>query len=395
MFSFSCAFLARHLARFALFLSVMISLFALEAKAEQRFALIIVNQNYPAEIGILDNTFKDGAVIKKALEDARFKVVLVKDADGNTITNQVRAFVEKLRKARERDGVAPGKGPVGFFYYSGHGASDPSSDDNYLIPVKTPITDLETLRKSAVKFDLVLRELESVGTIHNFVVFDACRKALLLEKAKIATKGLKPIPKKFNQEGLGGGALIMYAADQNDVADDDGFFAKSMAAEIEADPGEPAYFALRATRGAVARSRSEARKATVKSVGFVVDNRPDFAGLQEEFYFKSAKAFEPIPPDPNPDQSKDQAQDPQKIDPLTLDVEKSWEHVRLYFISSSSYYKSPDLKGNPIGELPAGTELISKVEFGRSHGSYWYKFKNLFGQDVYAVADGIETIEGG
>jgi uncharacterized caspase-like protein len=85
--------------------------------AETRLALVISNASYPAEIGRLENPYKDGAVIAAALEAVGFErrnITVLKDADQPTMRLAVADFVDRIDKA--------GPDAVAFLYYSGHGA---------------------------------------------------------------------------------------------------------------------------------------------------------------------------------------------------------------------------------------------------------------------------------
>jgi transcriptional regulator with XRE-family HTH domain len=65
----------------------------------------------------------------------------------------------------------------GFFYYSGHGASDGST--NYLIPVDVKTTESAELWDQSLRLNEITRKLKvEAGNATHFVVFDACRNTL-------------------------------------------------------------------------------------------------------------------------------------------------------------------------------------------------------------------------
>jgi uncharacterized caspase-like protein len=97
------------------------------ASAAERFALLIGNQGYNAKVGQLKTPHKDIALIGAALRSLGFKVTEVKDADYRSIDAAIKRHIAM--------GRCEGQGAISFVYYSGHGAADPHTKINYLIPV--------------------------------------------------------------------------------------------------------------------------------------------------------------------------------------------------------------------------------------------------------------------
>jgi uncharacterized caspase-like protein len=95
--------------------------------AEKRIALLICNQSYNAEVGILKNPHNDIILIGTALDRLDFQVTLKKDVDYRSTDAAIKRHVAAVRHE--------GRGTISFFYYSGHGAADPDNKINYLIPV--------------------------------------------------------------------------------------------------------------------------------------------------------------------------------------------------------------------------------------------------------------------
>src|SRR5262245_5340500 len=95
------------------------------AHAEKRMALLIGNQNYGAEIGVLVNPHNDIALLEKTLKGLKFEVTSVRDASLGAMHQAVNAFARRVKSA--------GPDAIALFYYAGHGAADGAV--NYLIPV--------------------------------------------------------------------------------------------------------------------------------------------------------------------------------------------------------------------------------------------------------------------
>jgi hypothetical protein len=194
------------------------------ARAEKRIALLIGNESYSSQIGQLANPHNDVALIEQALKGLDFEVVTVHDAGLGTLTRAVNAYSRRLQAA--------GPGAIGFFYYSGHGASDGSA--NYLIPIDVKTTEAGELWDQSLQLTEITRKLKrDAGSATHFVVFDACRNTLKLtqpgSRAVMQFKGFVPV----TQEN---GMLIAYATAEGELASDVGAgagpYAKVLAEEV-------------------------------------------------------------------------------------------------------------------------------------------------------------------
>ena len=97
------------------------------AQAEKRIALLIGNQRYIAKVGPLNNPRSDVLLVGAALKAVGFTVTEVNDADYRSTDAAIKRHIAAVRRE--------GEGAISFVYYSGHGAADPDTKINYLIPV--------------------------------------------------------------------------------------------------------------------------------------------------------------------------------------------------------------------------------------------------------------------
>jgi hypothetical protein len=194
------------------------------AQAEKRLALLIGNESYSAEIGRLSNPHNDVAQLEKALKGLGFEVAIEQNASLGALTRAVNAYARRLQAA--------GTNAVGLFYYSGHGASDGTT--NYLIPVDVKTTESGELWDESLRLTEVTRKLKAeAGNATHFVVFDACRNTLKLtrpgSRAIVQSKGFVPVAQE-------NGMLIAYATAEGELASDVGSgagpYAKALAEEI-------------------------------------------------------------------------------------------------------------------------------------------------------------------
>ena len=118
-----------------LVVNLIVACFSFSAFAEQRFALLIGNQTYGPKVGALNNPHNDIELVGKALARVGFNVVSKKDLSRSQMMREIDEYSQRLSSG--------GPDAVGFFYYSGHGASNPRDRRNYIIP--TDVTEIQDL----------------------------------------------------------------------------------------------------------------------------------------------------------------------------------------------------------------------------------------------------------
>ncbi|MEZ5842875.1 MAG: SUMF1/EgtB/PvdO family nonheme iron enzyme [Hyphomicrobiaceae bacterium] len=246
------------------------------AHAEARHALLIGNQAYTGEIGALTNPHNDVALLQTTLKTLGFRVTVVRDAGLGASNRAINRYLRALRTA--------GKGAIGLFYYSGHGAADGAT--NYLIPVDATSTDTAELWDQSLRLGEITRRLRAeAGNATHFVVFDACRNTLKLrepgKRAVVQAKG-------FRAEREEPGMLISYATAEGELASDlgdgAGPYAKALAEEIVM----PGVEAVTMFRNVQRRVRAAIRQEPY--LGFNALGDVYFAGKE------AAKPMAPQPP---------------------------------------------------------------------------------------------------
>ena len=191
------------------------------SQAEQRFALLIANQKYAANVGeALINPYQDVENVRVSLNKLGFKVTTLRDVRLMDMVASVRNYLAEVREA--------GPNVLSFFYYSGHGAATPNGE-NYLIPVDVKSTSDASLWNYSTKQADVIRELkEGAPEAKHFLVFDACRNELSLPKAGKAVGGDKGFTGITQRVGM----LIAYATEENATAKDTGQYSTILAREL-------------------------------------------------------------------------------------------------------------------------------------------------------------------
>ncbi|MGP0092869.1 MAG: SUMF1/EgtB/PvdO family nonheme iron enzyme [Xanthobacteraceae bacterium] len=192
--------------------------------AEKRLALLIGNQAYNAEVGPLGNPHNDVALMEKTLKGLGFEVTAIKDAGFAALNEALNAYLRRVKAA--------GPDAISFFYYSGHGASDGTTD--YLIPVDVASADAGKLWDQSVRVTEITSKLRAeANNATHFVVFDACRNALKVKKpgtrALVQAEGFKPVREES-------GMLIAFATAEGELASDlgegAGPYSRALAEEI-------------------------------------------------------------------------------------------------------------------------------------------------------------------
>ena len=121
----------------------------------------------------------------------------------------------------------------GDIYYAGHGAANPDTKINYLIPVDVANAEDDELWTNSINLNRVVESLrEQAPSATHYVVFDACRNELnLTQKGKrvLVARGFVPL-------AYTPGVMIAYATAPGKTASDAGvgagIYAKALAEEI-------------------------------------------------------------------------------------------------------------------------------------------------------------------
>jgi len=195
------------------------------AQEPPRLALLIGNQGYADKVGKLKNPHADIAIVGDALRNLGFKVTLIKDGAYKAIDIAIKRHIQDTRLA--------GNGALSFVYYSGHGAADPVTRTNYLIPVDVPNADDDDLWTNSLNLNYIVETLRGQApAATHYVVFDACRNELNLMRRgtkALTDKGFVPI-------AYTPGVMVAYATAPGKTAADTGSgggpYAQALAQEI-------------------------------------------------------------------------------------------------------------------------------------------------------------------
>lgn len=175
-----------------------------KASADNTFAFIIANENYPD--APVPYSLNDGRMFKeycqKALGLPEKNINLYENATfGNVIT-----AVEKMKSIAD---AYDGEASV-IFYYAGHGFPDEKQSTAYLLPIDGNASDITTTGYSLAKLYKELAALKLKSTV---VLLDACfsgakrEDQMLAQSRGVAIKVKNDIPE---------GNILVYSAAQGD-----------------------------------------------------------------------------------------------------------------------------------------------------------------------------------
>lgn len=169
------------------------------AGAEGRSALVIGNSAY--SFGKLANPRNDAETMARTLRGVGFDVMLLLDADRETMRKAVVAFGRKLR----------GSDAVGVFYFAGHGVQ--VAAQNYLLPVDADVTAESEVALQAINLSELLATMRSNSSRVAIAILDACRNNPFTGATRAIQAGLA-------QTSAPAGTLIAFATAPGEVAFD-------------------------------------------------------------------------------------------------------------------------------------------------------------------------------
>ncbi len=194
-------------------------LFAQQAAAEPRIALIIGNANYGPDIGQLKNPVNDAQLMDRTLRGVGFQVVRYENANRRTMRQAIKDFGKRLTDA--------GPSAVGIFYYAGHGFQ--SGGRNWLVPVGAVVNTEADAEDETVRADYVLEVMDLARNQLNIVILDACRNNPFTRSFRSVQRGLAPVQAPSN-------SVVAYSTAPGAVAADgagaNSPYARALAAEI-------------------------------------------------------------------------------------------------------------------------------------------------------------------
>jgi formylglycine-generating enzyme required for sulfatase activity len=183
-----------------------IVLFATQALAEKRVALVIGNADY-SNAATLPNPRNDASDVTAALKHLGFVTVTGTDLDK---AGMDKAAIEFARAARDAD--------VALFYYSGHAMQ--FGGVNYLMPVDAKLTDEADLRLM-MRADDVVADLQQAKSLR-ILVLDSCRDNPLAERLlrSLGAARAAGVPRGLAKMDTPQGMIVAYATQAGHTADD-------------------------------------------------------------------------------------------------------------------------------------------------------------------------------
>jgi hypothetical protein len=147
----------------------------------RRLALVIGNNVY--RTGGAPTGANDADLIAEALGRAGFDVSGKRNADLNTIRQQISEFLDKVSMAGPETST--------FVYFGGYGLQ--YKYENYFVPSDAALTRPEDIRTQTLQISDFIRQLASTPAALKVVVLDAARRPPLVPAGISVANGLSPL----------------------------------------------------------------------------------------------------------------------------------------------------------------------------------------------------------
>lgn len=181
----------------------------------RKLALVIGNEAYTG-IEPLKHAKADARAVRDVLVESGFRVMHCEDLDADQTTEALDDFRKLIPAARSRGEV------VAAFYYSGHGASTPTQNESYLLPVSLRRATTAQIESQGLALGQVIGGLSQAGARRLLVIIDACRDVLQVEDGEY--RGLQRLNWRSSADDI-----VAYATRWGEKARDNGLYAKSLA----------------------------------------------------------------------------------------------------------------------------------------------------------------------
>ena len=135
--------------------------------AQNRYALVIGNANYPPSGGrdnSLPNAINDTNAVSAALRELGFDPVLRQNLNRLDMVKEISAFMTKLRSNQNSEG---------FLWYAGHAIE--INGENLLLPLDVNVESDELIRATSFSLNDLTRQFGNAKNKINVLVLDACR----------------------------------------------------------------------------------------------------------------------------------------------------------------------------------------------------------------------------
>lgn len=174
---------------------------------ENTFAWIFANENYQS-VAPVPNAINDGCVFaeycEKVLGLPKTNIHLVKDATYNNFKKEIN-LIKQISEAYKSDAKI-------IFYYAGHGLSDESSRDTYLLPIDGYGSDFTTCNS----LNELYKTLGGMPASKVVVLLDACFSGSLRGEGMLAKA--RGVAIKAKAAAPAGNMVVLSAAQGDETA---------------------------------------------------------------------------------------------------------------------------------------------------------------------------------
>jgi len=147
--------------------------------AQQKYALVIGNNNYKNGITVLTTPVNDANDVSASLKTLGYETILKTNTTITELDDAVDQFLAKLDTNRESEG---------FFWFAGHGVN--VGNKHYLLAVDVDPRNDNSIIRGSYSVDKLVELFDRVKNKANLLVIDACRNDFIPSSRNVSGRGL-------------------------------------------------------------------------------------------------------------------------------------------------------------------------------------------------------------
>jgi uncharacterized caspase-like protein len=149
------------------------------AQTNNRYALVIGNNNYQNNVNPLLTPVNDATDVSNSLKSLGYEVDLKLNTRINELDEIIDNFIIKLDSNRESEG---------FFWFAGHGVN--IENKHYLLAIDVDPRNDNSIIRGSYSVDKLVERFDKVKNKANLLVIDACRNDFIPGARNISGRGL-------------------------------------------------------------------------------------------------------------------------------------------------------------------------------------------------------------
>ena len=151
--------------------------------AQNRYALVIGNNNYRNNVNPLVTAVNDATDISNSLKKIGFDVDLKLNVTILELEDAIDKYLYKLNNNTNSEG---------FFWFAGHGVN--VDNKHYLLPIDVNPSTNNSIVRGSYSVDTLIDRFDKIKNKANLIVLDACRNDFVPGQRSLGGRGLAVVP---------------------------------------------------------------------------------------------------------------------------------------------------------------------------------------------------------